>query len=80
MPIYRTKEQYLRSAVESILSQSFGDYEFLILDDSPCDASLREVVQSYRDARIKYVAVSGHWESQEAITVCWNLPAVIMWR
>lgn len=56
MPIYRTKEQYLRSAVESILSQSFGDYEFLILDDSPCDASLREVVQSYRDARIKYVA------------------------
>ena len=53
MPIYKTKEEYLRAAIESILHQTYTDFEFLILDDCPED--LREnVVKSYRDNRIKY--------------------------
>ena len=30
MPIYKTNEVYLRAAIESILSQTFTDFEFLI--------------------------------------------------
>ena len=33
MPVYKTDENYLREAIESILSQTFEDFEFLILDD-----------------------------------------------
>lgn len=31
MPIYNTKEEYLRTAIESILNQTYKDYEFLIM-------------------------------------------------
>ena len=54
MPIYKTDEKYLRQAIESILSQTFGDFEFLILDDCPDDAR-EDIVKSYKDIRIKYI-------------------------
>ncbi len=38
MPVYRTKETYLKEAVESILNQTFTDFEFIILDDCPSDS------------------------------------------
>ena len=54
MPIYRTKESYLRTAIESILNQTFTDFEFLILDDCPFD-DREEIVKSYIDPRIIYL-------------------------
>lgn len=54
MPIYRTDERFLREAVESVLAQTFADFEFLILDDSPDDDRAR-VVAEFSDPRIKYV-------------------------
>lgn len=53
MPIYKTNETHLREAIESILTQTFRDYEFLILDDCP-DDDREEIVKSYKDERIKY--------------------------
>lgn len=53
MPVYNTKEQYLRAAIESILAQTFTDFEFLILDDCPENAG-ETIVKSYSDHRIKY--------------------------
>lgn len=35
MPIYKTNEVYLREAITSILTQTFTDFEFLVLDDCP---------------------------------------------
>jgi glycosyltransferase involved in cell wall biosynthesis len=45
---------FLRPAVESILAQTFGDFEFLIIDDGSTDGS-REVLRDYaaRDPRIR---------------------------
>lgn len=54
MPVYKTKEEYLCQAIESILSQTFTDFEFLILDDCPED-DRETVVKSYQDKRIKYL-------------------------
>lgn len=53
MPVYRTDEQFLREAIESILNQTFRDFEFLILDDCP-EYSREDIVKSYKDNRIKY--------------------------
>lgn len=53
MPVYKTNEKYLREAIESILSQTFEDFEFLILDDCPED-DREEIIKSYKDKRIKY--------------------------
>src|SRR5688572_29875093 len=47
-------EQYLREALDSILGQSFNDFEFIVINDGSTDASLH-VLQEYaaKDQRIK---------------------------
>lgn len=54
MPVYKTRETYLRTAIESILNQTYTDFEFLILDDCP-DDTREDIIKSYTDSRIKYV-------------------------
>jgi len=47
-------ERYLREAVESILGQTFADFEFLIINDGSTDGT-REILESYTDSRIRVV-------------------------
>lgn len=53
MPVYNTEEEYLREAIESILSQDFEDFEFLIINDGSQN-NAEKVILSYEDERIKY--------------------------
>jgi len=48
---YNTKEEYLRSAIESILRQTYEHFEFIIIDDASTGNDV-EVIRSYRDPRI----------------------------
>lgn len=52
MPVYNA-EPFLREAMDSILSQTFTDFEFLIINDGSTDKS-EEIILSYTDARIRY--------------------------
>ena len=54
MPVYNTDEKFLRQAIESILGQTYQDFEFLIVNDCSTDVRVEEVVLSYKDKRIKY--------------------------
>lgn len=45
---------YLKMAVESVLKQTFTDFEFLIIDDCSLDQS-RENILSFKDERIKLI-------------------------
>src|ERR1700739_3978805 len=55
LPVYNG-ENYLAAAIESILAQSFADFELIISDNSSTD-STGDISRSYarRDARIRYV-------------------------
>lgn len=55
-PIYNTNPAHLREMIESILSQTFADFEFLILNDSPDNTEIEKIVLGYakHDRRIKY--------------------------
>ncbi len=44
-------EQFLEAAINSILKQSFTDFEFIILDDGSDDNSV-DIINSYQDERI----------------------------
>ena len=47
-------ERHLREAVDSILRQSFGDFEFLIVDDGSTDGT-PHILRSYDDRRIRLI-------------------------
>ena len=51
LPVYNG-EKYLKAAIESILAQSFSDWELLVLDDGSTDRSL-EIAGSFDDPRIR---------------------------
>lgn len=46
--------QYLRECIDSILQQTFTDFELLIVDDGSTDDSC-EIVRSYDDSRIRLI-------------------------
>ena len=54
MPVYN-RERFLAAAIESILAQTFTDFEFLIVDDGSQDRSA-EIIRSFaqRDERIRF--------------------------
>lgn len=54
VPIYKTDRTYLSQTIESVLNQTFRDFELLLLDDCPEDPR-EDVVRKYDDPRIVYV-------------------------
>lgn len=53
MPVYN-RERTLRTAIDSVLGQSYRDFELLLVDDGSTDASV-EIVRGYRDPRVRLV-------------------------
>jgi len=54
MSVYNA-ERYLAEAIESVLSQTFRNFEFLIINDGSIDKSM-EIIESYKDFRIKLIS------------------------
>ncbi|NTW87973.1 MAG: glycosyltransferase [Desulfobulbaceae bacterium] len=54
MPVYNG-EKYLRQAIDSILAQTYRDFEFLILDDGSTDATA-SIIGNYHDKRIRFLS------------------------
>jgi glycosyltransferase involved in cell wall biosynthesis len=52
MPVYN-EQNFLKASIESILNQTFIDFEFIIIDDGSTDDSVR-VIESYTDSRIRF--------------------------
>jgi glycosyltransferase involved in cell wall biosynthesis len=47
-------EKFLREAIESILNQTYANFEFLIINDGSTDLT-EEIILSYSDLRIRYI-------------------------
>ncbi len=52
MPVFN-EEKYVGKAIDSILNQTFTDFEFIIIDDGSMDDSAK-IIKSYSDERIKF--------------------------
>ena len=52
IPVYNASA-FLKNSVNSILNQTFTDFELLLLDDCSSDNSV-EIIKGFKDSRIKY--------------------------
>jgi len=53
MPAYN-HDSYIGEAIESVINQTYDDFEFIIIDDGSTDKT-KEVVQRYNNPRIKFL-------------------------
>lgn len=65
MPVWNGAA-YLREAIESILNQTFTDFEFIIIDDGSTDDTVA-IINSYQDERIRLIQ-----QEHEGIVVALN--------
>src|SRR5512136_707500 len=54
MPVYNN-EAYLPEAIESILSQTYADFEFIIISEFGTSPESVRIIESYSDNRIRHV-------------------------
>lgn len=57
LPTYNTPERFLRECIESVMAQSYWNWELCIADDASTSEHVRRVITEYAnaDSRIKYV-------------------------
>lgn len=53
MPVYNASA-YVKEAIDSILNQSYTNFEFIIINDGSTDGS-ENVILSFKDPRVRYV-------------------------
>lgn len=53
MPV-KNGSKYIKEAIDSVLGQSFTDFEFLIMDDGSTDKTV-SIIKSYTDPRIRLI-------------------------
>lgn len=56
MPVYNTAEKFLRKAIDSVLRQTYKNFEFIIINDGSTN-NAEEIILNYKntDNRIKYI-------------------------
>ena len=54
LPVYKPQLEYLKRAIQSILGQTYANFELIIIED-PSEFTGQEIIKSFNDERIKYV-------------------------
>ncbi|MEO7308262.1 MAG: glycosyltransferase [Ferruginibacter sp.] len=58
MPAYNA-EKYISAAIQSVLDQTFHDFELLIINDGSTDAT-EKIIRSFTDDRIRFINQANH--------------------
>lgn len=70
MPIYHV-EEFVGDAVQSVLNQTFSDFELICVDDGGTDASM-DIVRGFSDPRIRIVCQENRGLAGARNTGIWN--------
>lgn len=71
MPAYNVEISILQEAVESILSQTFQDFEFIIIDDCSTDGTFR-YLEGLQDERIRLIRNPEHLGCTKSLNIGLN--------
>ena len=53
MPVFNA-EKFIKEAIDSVLTQTFTDFELLIINDGSTDSTV-QIINSFSDSRIKLI-------------------------
>ena len=56
LPVFNS-EEFIRKAIESVLAQTFEDFELIIVNDGSTDSS-KDIIDSFEDDRIRLISQS----------------------
>ena len=75
MPVFNTDKQYLKKAIESILNQTYKNFEFIILNDGSTKTYIDDIINRYKnkDNRIIYIKNSQNLGISKARNMMINL-------
>ncbi len=63
-PVYNTQDKFLRECIESVLNQTYDNWELCLVDDASTKPSVKKILEEYRkkDKKIKvsYRKKNGH--------------------
>lgn len=56
VPLYKTPDDFLRAFIDSVIAQTYGNWELCLADGTACKSSITDIVNEYSndDSRIKY--------------------------
>ena len=60
VPCYKTDRAYLRELLDSVLAQSYGNWELLLMDASPEWDAVANLVAAARDERVRRIELPGN--------------------
>lgn len=66
MPTYN-RQSLISNAIQSIINQTFKDWELIIIDDGSDDKQTGQIVRNFGDERIRYV-----WKEHEGLVAARN--------
>ncbi|MGX1201886.1 glycosyltransferase family 2 protein [Marinobacter sp. MBR-105] len=68
VPVYNPEPEWLRSCIESVLSQSYTNWQLCLADDASPNSAVREVLEEYaaKDSRINVVFRENNGHISEA--------------
>jgi GT2 family glycosyltransferase len=75
MPVYNTNPAELTAAVQSVIDQSYSNWELCVADDCSSDPEIRKILDSFaaQDARIKVTYQSERGGISRAGNAAWQL-------
>lgn len=73
MSTYNEPERYIRESVDSILAQTFSDFELIVVNDNPQRQDVKTILESYHDSRLVYA----HNDENMGLAMCMNKAAAL---
>jgi GT2 family glycosyltransferase len=75
MPVFETPEEWLRRSIDSVLAQTYANWELCIADDHSTQPHVRAVLENYlrKDPRIRVVFRETNGHIAEATNSCLEL-------
>jgi glycosyltransferase involved in cell wall biosynthesis/precorrin-6B methylase 2 len=70
MPVYNA-EKYVKMAIESVLNQTYKNFEFIIINDQSTDSTLK-IINSFKDFRIKVINTNKNIGVAKALNIGLN--------